>query len=208
MEKDLLQELSKTSQGNELNSEDSSEEDEHQISDEEKNSWSEDNEKELESLMQEVEQSTSEGMGPKELSSNKPNILTSNPKCQIMEKLSHLSLSEEGVTNNAGDSQCSESAEKVGIVPELNSPFVHEDINEELLGASIKASSRYAPSSVASTIAPEVIKARVKASLEKRKRSQQTKRIRAKGDASGVTKQRRDNRDDIKASQDAFWADD
>ena len=68
-------------------------------------------------------------------------------------------------------------------------------------------SSRYAPSSVASTIAPEVIKARVKASLEKRKRNQQMKRIRTKGDTSAVTRQRNENKNEIKTSTDAFWAD-
>merc|ERR1711894_11821 len=74
--------------------------------------------------------------------------------------------------------------------------------------ASIKVpSSRYAPSSVASTIAPEVIKARVKASLEKRKRNHQMKRIRTKGDTSAVTKQRSENKNEIKTSTDAFWAD-
>jgi len=70
-----------------------------------------------------------------------------------------------------------------------------------------KTSSRYAPSSVASTIAPEVIKARVKASLEKRKRTHQIKRIRTKGDNSGVTHARNENQNEIKTSTDAFWGD-
>ena len=70
-----------------------------------------------------------------------------------------------------------------------------------------RPSSRYAPSSVASTIAPEVVKARVKASLERQKRNHQMKRIRTKGDNSGVTRQRNENRNEIKTSTDAFWAD-
>ena len=60
-------------------------------------------------------------------------------------------------------------------------------------------------SSTGSTIAPDVIKKRVKASLEKKKRSAETRRIRAKGDANAVTRQRRDNKHEIDASKDAFW---
>jgi len=64
-------------------------------------------------------------------------------------------------------------------------------------------------SSTASTIAPEVIKKRVKASLEKKKRVMETRRIRAKGDANAVTRQRRENKHEISASKDAaFWGDD
>jgi len=63
-------------------------------------------------------------------------------------------------------------------------------------------------SSTASTIAPDVIKKRVKASLEKRKRNMETRRIRAKGDANAVTRQRRENRQEISASKDAnVWDD-
>ena len=69
---------------------------------------------------------------------------------------------------------------------------------------SVRSVRTYA-SSTGSTIAPDVIKKRVKASLEKRKRSAETRRIRAKGDANAVTRARRDNRHEIDASKDAFW---
>ena len=56
-----------------------------------------------------------------------------------------------------------------------------------------------------STIAPEDVKKRVKAALAKKSRAEKTKRIRAKGDASAVIRQRRDNKLDIKESNDAIW---
>lgn len=56
-----------------------------------------------------------------------------------------------------------------------------------------------------STIAPEDVKKRVKAALAKKSRQEKTKRIRAKGDASAVVRQRRDNKLDIKESNDALW---
>ena len=56
-----------------------------------------------------------------------------------------------------------------------------------------------------STIAPEDVKKRVKAALAKKSRQEKTKRIRAKGDASAVVRQRRDNKLDIKESNDAIW---
>ena len=73
-----------------------------------------------------------------------------------------------------------------------------------------------------STIHPDIVKARVKQSLEKRnKRSQPRRTVRgsgeschlchpynfqiAKGEASAKTRSRRDNKNVIQTSQDAFW---
>jgi len=81
-------------------------------------------------------------------------------------------------------------------------PF-RDDTNDDT--KSIRSVRTYASSS-GSTIAPEVIKKRVKASLEKKKRHQETRRVRAKGDANAVTRQRRDNRHEIDSSKDCqFW---
>ena len=63
-------------------------------------------------------------------------------------------------------------------------------------------------SSAASTIAPDVVKRRVKAALARRKAEETKKRMRAKGEASAATRSRRDNADTIKTSTSAFWADD
>ena len=41
--------------------------------------------------------------------------------------------------------------------------------------------------------------------MEKKKRANVVKRIRAKGDASAVQKARQDNLHEVKASSDAFW---
>jgi len=81
-------------------------------------------------------------------------------------------------------------------------PF-RDDSNDDT--KSIRSVRTYASSS-GSTIAPDVIKKRVKASLEKKKRHQETRRVRAKGDANAVTRQRRENRHEIDSSKDCqFW---
>lgn len=72
--------------------------------------------------------------------------------------------------------------------------------------------TRYAQSvrstSTAASIAPDIIKQRVKQSIDKRQRVTSAKRIRAKGDASTVQKNRRENRHEVQASTSAFWCDD
>ena len=50
------------------------------------------------------------------------------------------------------------------------------------------------------TIAPELIKKKVKIALEKRGKKEQSKRILVKGEANAVTRTRRENRDIIKQS--------
>ncbi|XP_076179457.1 RIO kinase 2 isoform X2 [Ptiloglossa arizonensis] len=52
----------------------------------------------------------------------------------------------------------------------------------------------------AATIAPEVIKEKVKASLQRRDKKDQSRRILVKGEANAVTRVRRENRDTIKQS--------
>lgn len=59
--------------------------------------------------------------------------------------------------------------------------------------------------STAATIAPEEIRSRVKKSLERRERSGQKKRITVKGEASAVTRSRRENMDAIKQC-DGIWS--
>jgi len=60
-------------------------------------------------------------------------------------------------------------------------------------------------STTASTIAPEVIKARVKASLEKRNKKGMARRQVAKGEASAKTRTKRDTRQNIQTSVGGFW---
>lgn len=54
--------------------------------------------------------------------------------------------------------------------------------------------------STTSTIAPEVIKSKVKRTLAKREHAAARRRIKAKGEASAVTRSRRENSDTIKDS--------
>jgi RIO kinase 2 len=58
--------------------------------------------------------------------------------------------------------------------------------------------------STAATIAPEEIRGRVKKSLERREKSTLKKRIRVKGEASAITRSRRENMDTIKQC-DGIW---
>jgi len=63
-------------------------------------------------------------------------------------------------------------------------------------------------STTSSTIPPDVIKARVKASLEKNKKKNQARRTIAKGEASAKTRSKRENKNIIKTSSSAFWSED
>lgn len=60
--------------------------------------------------------------------------------------------------------------------------------------------------SCATTIAPEEIKQRVKKQMFVKEKREQRKRCVAKGEASAVTRSRRENRDNIKQSE-GIWGD-
>merc|ERR1719150_2289464 len=198
-EKELLMELSKTGENetNENESEDDSSEEQSEESDDNENNEHEPTEKnipleDIEYLKKEVDRSTAAAM-TKTVTPMKTEInIKDNEYDSITATVTNLKIDSNephDITDNA----------------EVCLKSDHKDIDSM---SSMKVpSSRYAPSSVASTIAPEVIKARVKASLEKRKRNQQMKRIRTKGDTSAVTRQRNENKNEIKTSTDAFWAD-
>ena len=91
-----------------------------------------------------------------------------------------------------------------GNLRELNKQFkpfrdyVPDDASD------VRSSYSYS-SSTASTIAPDVIKKRVKAALAKRSQADVRRRMKARGEANAVTRTRRETRDNIKQSQDAFW---
>jgi len=59
--------------------------------------------------------------------------------------------------------------------------------------------------STTTSVAPEEIRRRIKLSLEKKKRAEGVRRARAKGEANAVTRQRRENKETISSSTDAFW---
>jgi len=74
-----------------------------------------------------------------------------------------------------------------------------KDISEKECSESVSGFSCISGSTV-STIAPEVIKQRLMKSYQKGDKATAKKRIRAKGEASAVTRQRRDNFDNIRQS--------
>merc|ERR1719295_2034558 len=110
--------------------------------------------------------------------------------------------SEEGVGEEEEREGQDDMLAPLKSINKLSLPF-RDDTNDDT--KSIRSVRTYASSS-GSTIAPDVIKRRVKASLEKKKRHQETRRVRAKGDANAVTRQRRENRHEIDSSKDCqFW---
>ena len=72
------------------------------------------------------------------------------------------------------------------------------DDSESVSGFSVTSRS------TAATIAPEVIKGKIKKSFEKGDKMNARRRIRAKGEASAVTRSRRDTMENIKHS-DGIW---
>jgi len=96
-----------------------------------------------------------------------------------------------------------EELDDIGNLREFNAkfkPFRDLQDNDDI--ASVRSFS-----TSASTIAPSVVKARVKASLEKKSRRGQARIRVAKGEASAKTRSQRNNKDTINTSQSAFWAD-
>merc|ERR1719244_187411 len=128
------------------------------------------------------------------------------------DKTDHQSdKTDETVLNNANEnedehnpvnSEDDETLDDLGNLRDFNSKFKPFRDNQDDT-ASIRSFS-----TSASTIAPSVIKARVKASLDKKGRKGQARIRVAKGEASAKTRARRNNRDNISTSRDAFWGND
>jgi RIO kinase 2 len=98
-----------------------------------------------------------------------------------------------------------EEALKVERNPHLSTDDVNNEdecIHERIRLYSSTCSMR--STSTAATIAPEEIRSRVKKSLEQREKSAFKKRITVKGEASAITRSRRENMDTIKQC-DGIW---
>lgn len=65
--------------------------------------------------------------------------------------------------------------------------------------------SCFTPSIACSSIPPEVARHRIRSQAKRKQQAQKARRVRKGGEASLVTKQRRENSDDIKQSLDAVW---
>jgi RIO kinase 2 len=94
---------------------------------------------------------------------------------------------------------------KVGRTPHCSTGDVNCE-DERMYGRVRLYSSTFSinSTSTAATIAPEEIRSRVKKSLERREKSALKKRIIVKGEASAVTRSRRENMDTIKQC-DGIW---
>jgi len=105
--------------------------------------------------------------------------------------ISHIEPKEDGDYDSN-----EEEEDEIGNLQDFSSKY------KDLDSASVRSYS-----TSASTIAPSVVKARVKASLAKQARKGQARNRVAKGEASAKTRSRRTNREVIQTSQTAFWAD-
>uniref|UniRef100_A0A1B6CY58 Serine/threonine-protein kinase RIO2 n=1 Tax=Clastoptera arizonana TaxID=38151 RepID=A0A1B6CY58_9HEMI len=101
-----------------------------------------------------------------------------------------------------------EDEKKCSDLPTLDDcydkPLINEDDTEDV--TSIADTGIHSVRSVTSTstIPPEVIQSRVKKALEKREKAATKQRCLAKGEASAVTRKRRENRDTIQDHK-GFW---
>eukprot|EP00095_Tigriopus_kingsejongensis_P008491 maker-scaffold18_size714446-snap-gene-6.30 protein:Tk08491 transcript:maker-scaffold18_size714446-snap-gene-6.30-mRNA-1 annotation:"serine threonine-protein kinase rio2-like" len=98
-------------------------------------------------------------------------------------------------------------AEDLDNLHEMNKSFKPFRDPQPLVDRSVDGRSVITTSSMAS-IAPEVVKDRVRAALSRRKKLEEVKRMRAKGEANAVTRNRRDTKDTITTSMSAFWGGD
>ncbi len=185
MEKDILREYGNAEQ----DEEDDDEEDE-------------DNEDEEEE--QEVEDEEEEQYDVEELKKDfKERMALDKVRTQIGEAKSN-SETEEKVISDGVEVDVNVSEDDEDDLDSLADLHAQNKQHKPFRDAA-ETGSRYAPSSTASTIAPEEVKRRVRAAMDKRKRQEARRRAKAKGEASQVTRKRRENRENIVTSTSAFW---
>merc|ERR1712107_783853 len=103
---------------------------------------------------------------------------------------------------NSDPDSTGELDDELGNLREINSkyrPFRDTNASDRTETTSVRSFS-----TTASTIHPDVVKARVKSALEKRGKKGQAKRQVVKGEASAKTRSR-NNKDTIASSTSAFW---
>jgi len=118
-----------------------------------------------------------------------------------------IKQSPEKIEDEAEIEDDDEFKDDVGNLRDFNSKF--KPFRDNLTGNldNDDTKSVRSVSTTASTIHPDVVKARVKASLEKSKKKNQARRTIAKGEASAKTRDKRENKDVISTSRSAFWGD-
>lgn len=126
------------------------------------------------------------------------------------EEVEHLAervaeLMKEESSTVLGNSSVPPSQEKIENLKSDSEEYIslsENDDNESIASSKVCYSDIHSVRSMstATTIPPEVIRDRVRQSLEKRERAKVRHRKLAKGEASAVNRQRRENKDTIKDS--------
>jgi len=182
------------------------EEDEEEDEEEEDNESDDDlieeieTEQEIEDLRKEVEQSVCLA---DTLEENKEHHQDYVIDINEVKKMSAFDENEMSIAE-----EDNENLDELGNLRNFNSKFKPFRDNLPSTDCNDDSASVRSYGTSASTIAPSVIKARVKASLEKKGRKGQARTRVAKGEASAKTRTSRDNKDNISTSQGAFWGDD
>lgn len=155
-------------------------------------------EKELDELRKEVEASIEN-----DERTAVPEIITKTVKLTITDK--EVTKAPEKEQHNEDDDvptlvkQTTEEEDNIGDLDKNSQKYRLAMIEKAL--SDVRSMRTYTS---ASTIAPEVVKQQVKKNLEVRQKKMERKKAIAKGEASAVTRQRRDNRETIRESH-GIW---
>jgi len=165
----------------------------------------------VEELRKEVEQSVNLSEKLEQSKSVAEYILNCHPETEIIpdnciEDIDARDNLRPQVEADEGKDEIEEEKDDIVNLRDFNSQF--KPFRDNLVGnTDDETRSVRSVSTTASTIHPDVVKARVKAALEKSKKKNQSRRTIAKGEASAKTRSKRDNKNIIKTSSSAFWAD-
>ena len=144
---------------------------------------------------------------------NKTSSCTQNNRMSKSENIENEELTKNGTASRHEDTseqsrfeECTVEERSIEVNNSLSSgDDLCSDDGKNVRVRTFSNTYSMRSTSTASTIAPEVIKTRVKKALEKREKSTLNKRISVKGEASAVTRSRRENRDTIKQC-DGIWS--
>jgi len=212
MEKDLLAEMGLNSSDEEEDSDDESGEDENEeeevgVPDDEADEENDDDDliqeitdqNTIDELKREVEESVNLSQEKKSTA----DMGVVQDSTTTLEVIGHQLL--ENQNNGVEDDSAGESQDEIEDLKDFNARFKPFRDGQPRVRQDSDTFSMRSVSTTSSTIAPEVIKARVKASLDKRNKKGMARRQVAKGEASAKTRSRRDNADNIKQSKDGVW---
>merc|ERR1712142_998448 len=165
----------------------------------------------IEELRKEVEQSVNLSEKLEQSKSVAEYILNCRPETEnipddCIEDIDAQDNLRPHVEEDEGKVKIEEEKDDIVNLSDFNSQF--KPFRDNLVGnTDDETRSVRSVSTTASTIHPDVVKARVKAALEKSKKKNQARRTIAKGEASAKTRSKRENKNIINTSRSAFWAD-